>query len=145
MPLSLGAVLGGPEKTVAIQTFRTLSQQFPKGGIPFLNVVFHFPGTLITPNYSGLRTGRFSNKEQGFMIQAAVPVSIAESEQPNEIIDYFDQTIREAMALSRERWNHHKIEFPWDADFATIESCVLQCRAKLGEPSDAPKSRNRAF
>jgi hypothetical protein len=133
MPVSLGAVLGGPEQTIAVQTFLTLAQQFPKGGTPFLNVVFHFPGTLIAPNYVGLRTGRFSKKEQGFMIQAAVPKSVAESGRIDEIIDYFGQTIREAMDLSRKRWQKHGIDFPWEADFATIESCVVQCRAMIGE------------
>ena len=142
MPVSLGAVLGGPEQSLAIQTFRKLSQQFPKGGAPFLNVVFHFPGSLIAPDYVGLRTGRFSKKESGLMIQAAVPKSVADSDRIADILDYFDQTIREAMDLSRDRWEKHGVDFPWDADFATIESCVEQCRAKIGEPSDARESPN---
>jgi hypothetical protein len=108
--------MGGPEPLPCRHALDRVWRYF-KGseGRPFLNVVFHFPGSLIKPPYEGLRTGRFSSKEQGFMIQVAVPESVAESSDGDTASEFFLKSIEEALELSEPRWQKHKISFPFES------------------------------
>jgi hypothetical protein len=38
-----------------------------------LQIVFQIPGELIQPDFTGVRTGRFSRRERRLVIQVAVP------------------------------------------------------------------------
>lgn len=68
------------------------------------------------------------------MIQAAVPASIAKSDDLNRILDYFRQTILDALELSCDRWEKNGIDFPWEEDHLALESCIAHCRAEIGGP-----------
>ncbi|WP_147336806.1 MULTISPECIES: hypothetical protein [Gammaproteobacteria] len=116
MTISIGAVMGGPESLPCESALKSAWGYF-KGNEsrPFLNVVFHFPGSLISPSYTGLRTGRFSSKEQGFMIQVAVPEKIAQSADKQAASEFFLSAIEEALKLSESRWKKHNISFPYGA------------------------------
>jgi hypothetical protein len=131
MPISLGAVAGGPERLTSIEVCRELMSMFKsereENSKPFLNVVFHFYGKLMHPKYEGLRTGRFSSKEQGFMIQVAVPESISYSESKLEISKFILFSVKEAIELSRPRWEKHAIVFPFEVAYKNIE--VVNSRA----------------
>jgi hypothetical protein len=79
-PLSLGVVIGGD--TPSNRPWReALDRLVPevieaRAGLitPLnLNVVFHVPGNLVKPDYTGERTGRFSKKEMLLMVQVALP------------------------------------------------------------------------
>ncbi len=61
-----------------------------------LNVVFHLPGRVVKPDYTGLRTGTFSRKQKTLMIQAAVPEPLVDS---NDTAFVFD-VVREATQLA---------------------------------------------
>lgn len=43
-----------------------------------VNVVFHVPGHILSPDYSGVRTGRFSRRRRLLMVQVALPVDVPE-------------------------------------------------------------------
>lgn len=38
-----------------------------------VDVVFHVPGEVVAPNFTGTRTGRYSKKERLLSVQVAVP------------------------------------------------------------------------
>jgi len=129
--ISLGAIFGGSERTTAQEVFRSMSIAFADQRLvekPFLNVVFHFPGSILKPEHSGLRTGRFSKKEQGFQIQAAVPESIAKSDDALQISTYLLQAVREALVLSEPRWAKHRITF----DFVHAKQAIHAIAAQFG-------------
>ena len=129
MAISLGAIFGGPESTEGQRVFRQMSSAFVAlrtAERPFLNVVFHFPGSLLKPEHEGLRTGRFSKKDQGFMIQVAVPSSIAECEIRPQIAQFILQAIREAVEISKPRWTKHGIQFNFDEAYSSIQAVAQQ-------------------
>ena len=121
LAISLGAVMGGPEITLAGELWRVIAQHFPNNdACPFLNVVFHFPGSIIKPPFQGLRTAKFSLKQKGFMIQAAVPEAIASSQKETEIYNYFFDVIEQAIEMSRPRWEKHQIAFPFNEAYTEL-------------------------
>ncbi|SEQ73331.1 hypothetical protein SAMN03080615_02528 [Amphritea atlantica] len=115
--------MGGPETLPCDESFKKIWSYFSGNeSKPFLNVVFHFPGSLMKPKHTGLRTGRFSSKEQGFMIQVAVPEDIAETDDYIVSANFFLDSIEQALDLSKKRWEKHKIEFPFDKNIEIIKS-----------------------
>jgi len=46
-----------------------------------VNVVFHVPGNILTPDFDGVRTGHFSNKQAWLIVQVAL------HEQPPDDVD----------------------------------------------------------
>ncbi|GAB5517742.1 hypothetical protein [Rhodopirellula baltica] len=119
MLISLGAVMGGPEPLVAQDVWRSLSQRFKAArddtaDNPCLNVVFHFPGSLISPDYTGLRTAKFSRRERTLMVQAAVPPDVASSTDAATIESHLLDCVTAAIELSRDKWRKHNIEYPYD-------------------------------
>ncbi|WP_333680495.1 hypothetical protein [Dyella sp.] len=43
-----------------------------------LNVVFHIPGNMLKPEFSGVRTGSYFKKLAALMVQVALPEELAE-------------------------------------------------------------------
>jgi hypothetical protein len=68
-----------------------------------LDLVFHVPGTLLKPEHTGLRTGRFSRKERMLQIQIAVPEDPMES--PG-LRGYIVQSIRRAVGIASRHRGH---------------------------------------
>jgi hypothetical protein len=119
--------MGGPEETLAGELFRCASRLFPDTeASPFLNVVFHFPGSLMKPPYQGMRTAKFSKELKGFMIQAAVPEEIARSQNRVVIAAYFFDVIEKAIEMSRPRWEKHQIAFPFDEAYSELAKARSQ-------------------
>src|SRR5206468_2226779 len=113
------------EKTTANEVFRSMCAAFKDLRTverPFLNVVFHFPGSVLKAEHTGLRVGRFSRKEQGLLIQAAVPETIAASNDHSQISGYMLQAIREALALSQPQWAKHRIAFDIEAASLSVKA-----------------------
>lgn len=86
--LTIGMVTGGPEATAIDQTIRRVavrisslqeSHRFFDRSTGTLNAVFHLPGRVVRPDYAGLRTAKFSRKQETLMVQVAVPESIVDS------------------------------------------------------------------
>lgn len=117
MSLTLGLVFGDPiaDQTpmgrALVDILRRKPEEHEQGVISeqaMLNVVFHIPGRHSKPDYQGIRTGRFSKKEKGYMIQVAVPESLVTSGDPDRFI--FD-ALREAIAIAKPRFEKHNLEF----------------------------------
>ena len=123
--------MGGPEELPCKRGLKAVWEYFRGDeSTPFLNVVFHFPGSLITPPYTGIRTGKFSKKEQGFMIQVPVPKEIAESTIKQKAENFFLDSIEQALTISRKRWEKHGIIFPYEKNQEIINQVRIELNAK---------------
>jgi hypothetical protein len=78
--LSIGAIVGGITDVTRRweDTTTALSQQVQavrgSADSPLrLNVVFHIPGEIWGPDFVGIRTGRYSEKDRHLMVQVALP------------------------------------------------------------------------
>ena len=107
-PLSLGAIV---EPSPDYQRWReairmlTLGIADARSGhrVPLsLNVVFHVPGRLFKPEFSGVRTGRYSNKLGLLMVQVAVP-EVAPEDRDALVRDAVARAIDEAESWAAGR------------------------------------------
>jgi hypothetical protein len=103
--ISLGMISGGPseaaESWVRAWQIATRTIEAARGDIvsPLaLNVVFHVPGQFLTPEFTGLRTGRFSKKDLTLMVQVAMPDVPA---PPNAVPLLYD-LVADAIDLAEE-------------------------------------------
>ncbi|HVF75524.1 MAG TPA: hypothetical protein VM938_10790 [Acidimicrobiales bacterium] len=89
--LSIGAVSGVVSNkawTTAIDNaMRRVAEVRDSYSSPFnVNVVFHVPaGRDFTPEFEGIRSGRFSRKERTLMVQVAIPEGAPEGEPDQEV------------------------------------------------------------
>jgi hypothetical protein len=81
----IGEILGGPELThspISRAIAKLSRSRGPGGEGPFgsLDIVFHVAGSLLQPEFTGVRTGRFSRKERMLQVQIAVPREVVASD-----------------------------------------------------------------
>jgi hypothetical protein len=102
--LSIGCVLGGGianrpwRDAISALTHRVIAARKDIESPLNLNVVFHVPGSMLKPEFEGVRTGRFSKAMQLLMVQVAVPEAVPPD--PDEyLLDAVGAAIDEA-----ERW-----------------------------------------
>jgi len=117
--LYLGAVLGGPEiKESAVYTAmdKILDCADRLGrivddSVPGIDYVLHIAGSLLRPDYEGVRSGKFSTKRKLLMIQMAVPERMVSSEHVGAFIcEMMRQGLVEAKPIFA------KAKIPFDAD-----------------------------
>lgn len=88
----IGRILGGPELQDDAPVNRAIAKlcrlRGPAGEGEFgsLDVVFHVAGSLLAPEFCGVRTGRFSRKRRMLQVQIAVPKAVVASEDPYPIL-----------------------------------------------------------
>ena len=56
------------------------------GDFGSLDIVFHVAGSILKPEHSGVRTGRFSKRERLLQIQVAVPSEVVASQDPYSFV-----------------------------------------------------------
>jgi hypothetical protein len=78
--LSIGSVVGAatPSNAAWREAIRnlTLGVSGARSGVESplgLNIVFHVPGNILKPEFTGSRTGTFSRKRALLMVQVALP------------------------------------------------------------------------
>ncbi len=103
--LSIGSVVGGATTQnaawrEAIKHLRSRVTHERLGVVAPLNVnvVFHVPGNLISPDYEGVRTGSWSRKRALIMVQAAVPAE-APDDPSAKLLDLMDAALDDV-----DRW-----------------------------------------
>jgi hypothetical protein len=81
VPIQIGSIVGGPSQAewlvgsvadhlaCAVEIFEGAYVDAKEG---VLQLVFHFEGTIVNPEFHGLRTGTFSRKYRSVLIQIAV-------------------------------------------------------------------------
>lgn len=116
---------GGPElaeskfdRVIAkVTSLRGAGKEGPFGS---LDVVFHVPGSILDPEHSGIRTGRFSKKERMLMLQIAVPREILEQEEP-EIQAFLLASLREAVRMATPVFQRAKIPYSEEEYFSLLD------------------------
>ncbi|HEY2083782.1 MAG TPA: hypothetical protein VGI88_13450 [Verrucomicrobiae bacterium] len=111
--ISIGAIFGGGELAGAkidrlIHRFCSALPPVQDPNFPDINIVFHVPGSIVKPDYSGIRTGKFSAKSKTLMIQVAVPESLKDSP---ELESFLHESIIEAIAVAKMFFEKKKVQF----------------------------------
>jgi hypothetical protein len=102
--LSIGSVLGGGianrpwRDAIAALTHRVITARQDAESPLNVNVVFHVPGSMLKPEFEGVRTGRFSQPLRLLMVQVALPETV-----PPDPEGYLLDAIGAAIDMA-ERW-----------------------------------------
>jgi hypothetical protein len=106
VPLSIGVVLGGITSATADDELRRLAgcvRRSVEGQAladveheASVNVVFHVPGTILKPDYTGIRTSSWRGSRRVQVMQVAVPEDL---EGP-EGVEFLAAALEEAVELS---------------------------------------------
>lgn len=123
----IGAVFGGPELAdapieKAIRLIGKARGPIEKSDSGALDIVFHVPGSLLKPEFTGVRTAKFSRKERTLMLQIAVPDEQVHSPDIHWLLD----AIRDAVRLARPKFERAGIEYPEQEHLATVDRIQMQ-------------------
>ena len=131
--ISIGYDLFGPELDkssidLALSTGMKIATElrgnFEFGSSPAVNVVFHVPGSISSPDWEWLRDAKFSRRDQLLMVQVAVPEEVVESSHPEKfIID----SLYGANAVAFEFYRQKGIDYP----LADAEQLVEEIEKRL--------------
>src|SRR6266700_5558645 len=108
MALFLSEILGGPEKldkefdrqsTSICRLKDTYERKMLSPDDGALNVVFQYPGSLLQPEFTGVRTGSFSKKKMLLAVQVAVPADILKSDQ---FVAEYGRLLKEAIVVGKK-------------------------------------------
>lgn len=97
--LSVGVTVGGtnasPEweravKRLGLRLIET-RQAAPRAAVA-LNVVYQIPGEVLTPDFEGVRTGRFFKSKSRLIVQVALPAEVP-GDPEHEVRKYLDRAI----------------------------------------------------
>ena len=130
MGLYLSDILGGPDqinKPFAIMTSALcrikegyMNEMLePDDGI--LNVVFQYHGTLLKPEFTGIRTGSFSKAKQILIVQVSVPEELLVSD---EFMLYYVECLKNAIRIGKNYFDKKKIAFSLEDHLALVERSV---------------------
>lgn len=128
--ISVGVVSGGPESHSVDDMIAALNREIvtrrepnPKRERGHLNVVFHVPGSMLQPEFEGVRTGRFSKKKRTLIVQCAVPSAI-----PGDEKAFLLRAFHEAVDLAEPIFGKAQIAFP----ASSIRELLDQLEGGLG-------------
>lgn len=128
MKFYVSSVLGGPELSgapvdtiitrlaMAAHAYQEAHEIASEGG---LDIVYHVPGSILQPEFEGLRTGKFSNKEKMLMVQIAVPALF---DSRHHLEKFLVESLREAIQLAKPVFKSTRIPFSQDEYLQLVES-----------------------
>lgn len=137
--ITVGAVYGGPEhrdsRVCAIISAVGLAATeargpFEFGTAPAVNVVYYVPGSLDRPDWTGLRDGRFSRKEQMLMVQVALPEKVVGGEGA---LDFAIEALYGANAIAFDVFDEKGMQYPLREAEALVERIAELARRNLGQ------------
>jgi hypothetical protein len=122
----IGEILGGPELrdapiSRAIEKLYRLRGSVGKGACGSLDLVFHVAGSLREPEFSGVRTGRFSRKERVLQVQIAVPKEIVGAEDP---YPFLAAAVLDAVRVAAPVFAKAGIAYP-EAEYTAIAETMV--------------------
>lgn len=102
----ISSVLGGPELEGsnidrAIKKAVDLRGAGVEGSFGSLDVVFHVPGSILRPDYQGIRMAKFSRKERMLMVQIGVPPEMVMAQEAEGFVI---RSLRQAVKLAGPRF-----------------------------------------
>jgi hypothetical protein len=120
--LSVGSVVGGP--TPQNQRWREGITELTRAVVrsrdavesPLnVNVVFHVPGSMLQPDFDGVRTGRFKRDANLLMVQVALPAVV-----PVDVRGTLRDALKQAIGVAEEWAIKRKVA----VDLAALRSLV---------------------
>lgn len=109
--LSFGIVVGGvsPSSLAVDEALSSVARnvaalrtRFPNEGLK-INIVFHVPGPLSQPDYSGVHVRRVNAKTQHMLVHAAVPDSLSSDDITQYVTRVLLETKNQARAYLQKR------------------------------------------
>lgn len=125
--LYISEIIGGPELINApVTTFLTrLYNDDPIDCGTSLDIVFQVPGSVFTPEFEGVRTGRLSRREKIMQVQIAVPRSVIYA-PADEILAFVYSSLRKAIQLASEKLSKARVPF----DVAVLTDLVKRMESR---------------
>ena len=127
--ITFGFIIGGPEsiclsnKIIRLSSYiHDHSEKLTKSAS--INIVYHHPGRIISPDYKGMRDGKFSKKDKTIMIQISVPVIIQSTSKDISHWNYIFSSITEAINLANRKFIQKKIAYSVNDDINFVNSLV---------------------
>jgi hypothetical protein len=105
----------------AISKIQRLAGQGQADETGSLDVVFHVPGSLVSPDYDGVRTGTFWRKKRILQVQIAVPRDLSEKEE-GEIGRSLVNLLRRAVHIAQPVFHEARVPFRHDHYERLLES-----------------------
>jgi hypothetical protein len=105
--LSVGVVTGGVRASrewsqAVLGVARRVAELRGDATSPLsVNIVYHIPGEVFTPDFEGVRTGRYSAKETLLLIQVAIPTEPPTGPRPDALAFVLEQ-LEAAVGLADE-------------------------------------------
>jgi hypothetical protein len=123
--ISIGAIIGGPESAffdkVLCEFMRHCESEGHLSGEPVkVNIVYHLPGSIMPPDFIGVRPAKFSGKDKKLMVQAAVENEMASVRDRDEILAYIIDVADEAIGIAKTKFENAKIEYEITKDRAFL-------------------------
>ena len=114
--ISIGAIIGGPESSyfdsILCEFMRHCeSEGHLSGESVKVNIVYHLPGSMMPPDFIGVRPAKLSRKDKKLMVQAAVEAEMAEVRNRDEILDYIIDVADEALGVAKTKFDASKIDY----------------------------------
>lgn len=130
MTLYQSSILGGPEQVdkefdqqITAIVRRTVSLQTamikPDDGI--LNVVFQFQGSLLRPDFAGIKVGRFVRKENRLEVKVAVSSDVICSD---DFVFRYASLLKKAITEAKKVFDTKGIPFSLEAHLALVEKSL---------------------
>jgi len=123
--ITIGAIIGGPESAffdrVLCEFMRHCESEGHLSGEPVrVNIVYHLPGSIMPPDFVGVRPAKFSRKDKKLMVQAAVESQMASVRNRDEVLDYIVDVADEAISVAKSKFDGAKIEYDVKKDRAFL-------------------------
>jgi hypothetical protein len=123
--ITIGAIIGGSEcaffDSILCEFMRHCESEGRLSGEPVkVNIVYHLWGSVLPPDYIGLRTAKFSRKNRILMIQAAVEEEMNKVRDRNEILDYIIDVADEAIGMAKTKFESAGIQYDINKDRAFL-------------------------
>lgn len=130
MGLFLSDILGGPEQvdkpfSKKADEICRRKDRYQKDAISpedgTINVVFQYPGSLLQPDFVGVRTGSFSKKKRMLVVQVAFPGDMLSS---NSFVKHYLAFLKDALVEGKKYLDKKGISFSLEDHVSLAEKSV---------------------
>lgn len=87
-----------------------------------VDVTFHVPGTLVRPDYEGVRTGRWVAAKQLLVVQVATPDAVCA--EPGSVHGFLNDSLRAAVELAADHLGRRRPTVSTAEATAVVEAAL---------------------
>jgi len=146
MRIGLGVVTGGlmlegqAADVISMELMRRFSSsccdQPEDWGL--VSVVFHFPGELASPDFTGARTSSYFKAHRAKQIQVAVPVDLTAPDRWQELREYMLDMTKIAIDLAEKALRQKGLPYDKEAAYRVVEEIRAEGSAAMGSTRSMP-------